>query len=70
MKSKVQIVRFDQIQFMDKYLSGIPTLWDCCKTPRSRHSSQHYRSLLSVSEFNVGRLNGEIGILQQSHYFL
>ena len=31
MKSKVQIVRFDQIQFMDKYLSGIPTLWDCCK---------------------------------------
>ena len=30
------------------------TFWDCCKTPRSRHSSQHYRSLLSVSEDNVG----------------
>ena len=28
--------------------------WDCCKTPRSRHSSQHYRRLLSVNEFNVG----------------
>lgn len=27
---------------------------DCFKTPRSRHSSQHYRSLLSVSEDNVG----------------
>ena len=27
---------------------------DCCKTPRSRHSSQHYRRLLSVSEDNVG----------------
>ena len=29
-------------------------LWDCCKTTRSRHSSQHYRSLLSVSEDNGG----------------
>ena len=29
-------------------------LRDCCKTPRTRHSSQHYRSLLSVSEDNVG----------------
>ena len=28
--------------------------WDCFKPPRSRHSSQHYRSLLSVSEDNVG----------------
>ena len=40
------------------------------ETPRSRHSSQHYRSLLSVSEDNVGRLNAEIGRLQQSHYFI
>ena len=34
--------------------SGPMPQWDCCKTPRSRHSSQHYRSLLSVSEDNVG----------------
>jgi len=27
---------------------------DCCKTPRSRHFRQHYLSLLSVSEDNVG----------------
>ena len=30
------------------------TSWDCCKTPGSRHSSQHYRSLISVSEDNGG----------------
>ena len=35
-------------------LSWIKSHWDCCKTPRSRHSSQHYRSLLSVSEENIG----------------
>ena len=34
---------------------------------RSSHSSQHYRSLLSVSEDNVGETNAEIGVLQQSH---
>jgi len=34
--------------------SHTPMTRDCFKTPRSRHSSQHYRSLLSVSEDNVG----------------
>ena len=43
--------------------------WDCCKTPRSRHSSQHYWSLLSVSEDNVGetkRRNRRFATVPQS----
>jgi hypothetical protein len=42
-----------QDAFLNQLTSSLPK-GDCCKTPRSRHSSQHYRSLLSVSEDNVG----------------